>query len=123
MSEQALSTRRDARHALRPGAALLSVPAETRNEPPTIAIVTVISLAGVGFRVDAMRADLETGALVDGARIRIGECEIEGRLAIREVHPVKPTEIEVGALFFPSDHEGEGRLMALIAGIEAAREL
>jgi hypothetical protein len=122
MSDQAVSTRRDPRHALRPGAGRVTVPSENFDDPATMAPLTVISLAGVGFRVPASRTDLQPGALVPGARIHVGECELVGELAVRVVHPVGEEQVEIGALFYPVNLETEGRLMALVAGIEAALE-
>ena len=122
MSDQLLSTRRDVRYALRPGAAFLSIPTDGLDEPSTVAPVTLISLSGVAFRLDAFRMDLGPGGLIKDAVIRVGACEIAGNLAIREVHHTTGSEVEVGALFYPSDIEDENRHMALIAGIEAVRE-
>lgn len=114
-------TRRDPRLALREGVAELHVPAVQFDDPPTVAVVTRISVAGLGFRIDRSRRDLETGMLVRGVRIRVGECEIEGDLAVRDVDDGAGSLLEIGGLFYPAGNETEGRLMALIAGIEAGR--
>jgi hypothetical protein len=122
MSEPALSTRRDARYALSEGSAFLSIPSDSREDPPAVAVLTTISLAGLGFRLAADRAELRVGAMIRGARVRIGSCEIEGQLAIREVRPAPSGAVQAGALFYPASQEGEGRLMAVISAFETAKK-
>ena len=77
-------------------------------------------MAGVAFAVDAAPAGVAPGLSLGEVRLRFGECELRGDMAVRDLRPLPTGAIEVGGLFLPRDVETEGRLMALLAGIAAA---
>ena len=120
MMENAISTRRDTRYQLRAGTSSIEFPGHLSKTLGSSAVLTRISVSGLGFETDASTA-LETGALLEGVTIRVGDCMLKGDLVVRSIEPAGDPAVEVGCLFYPTGRGDGDRLMALIAGIEAVK--
>jgi hypothetical protein len=115
-----ISTRRDPRHALRPGTYFVEFPRPLSETQDARVSLTHISVAGLAFQLAGMPG-LETGSTVKGVTVRIGDCRLEGDVVVQYVDSAKAPAVEVGCLFYPAGRDNADRLMALIAGIEATR--
>jgi hypothetical protein len=80
--------------------------------------LTSLSVAGLTFEVDT-DLGMEQGTLLQAATVLIGECAIEGDLAVRYVRLVADSTIETGCVFYPSSHAGAEKWLAVIAGVQA----
>jgi len=120
MISPATFTRRDPRHALRPGSCFVDFPGPLSDTEDASAPMTHISVAGLAFQT-AVLPGLEAGSIVEGVTVRVGDCRIEGDIVVQYVDPTKTPGAEIGCVFHPAGDGNADRLMALIAGIEAAR--
>lgn len=120
MTLHAPSTRRDRRYPLPPGAGIVELPPGPGRPERLEAPLTRISVAGIAFLIEAGAAPLPPGSILRGARVRVGECVLEGEVSVRDAYPVAGKGIEVGAIFLPESRDVESRLMALLAGIRLA---
>lgn len=113
------STRRDVRHDLRQGLGSIELAPSPAAPGGVSGALRRISVAGLCFRVERDAPWLRPGALIPGVQVRVGECVLDGEIRVRSVVPDR-RGVEVGCLFHPSDDRTEERLMALIAGLNAA---
>lgn len=120
MSAHGPSTRRDQRYELPRGTSFVEFQNPLSESQGANAELVRISVAGLALETSGPSM-LRTGAIVKGVRVRVGECRIEGDLVVRSIEPAKDPALEVGCLFYPSGDRNAERLMALIAGIDAAR--
>ncbi len=112
-------TRRDARHDLSRGSSFVELPYPVSKTDHTSAALTRISVAGLAFETTS-EPTLDVGAIVAGVTVRVGDCRLRGDLVVQALATTAPP-VEVGCLFYPAAPADADRLMALIAGIEAAR--
>jgi len=114
MLQHAETTRRDLRHKLRRGIAFV----EFEIDGPHRGDLTSVSVAGLTFEVNTDET-MEEGTAVQAATVLIGECAIEGDLAVRHVRQVNESRIEAGCMFYPSSHVGVEKWSAAVAVIGA----
>ena len=118
MSHLATTTRRDLRHEVRRGIAFVEFEiAESGNESLR-GDLTSVSAAGLTFEADA-DAGVEQGTMVQTATVLIGECAIEGDLAVKFVRRANESKIEAGCVFYPSSHVGAEKWSAVVAVMKA----
>ena len=118
MSHHAATTRRDLRHKVRRGVAFVEFEIDDSGNGQMRGDLTSVSVAGLTFEVDT-DLDMEQGSLVQAATVLIGECSIEGDLAVRFVRRVNESRIETGCVFYPSSHVGTEKWSAVVAVMEA----
>ena len=118
MSHHAATTRRDLRHKLRRGIAFVEFETDDPSNGPRRGDLTSVSVAGLTFEVDT-DAVLEKGTMLQAATVLIGECAIEGDLAVRYVRRMNESRIETGCVFYPSSHVGTEKWSAVVAVMEA----
>ena len=118
MSHHAATTRRDLRHKLRRGIAFVEFEIDDSSNGPLRGDLTSVSVAGLTFEVDT-DADMEKGTLVQAATVLIGECAVEGDLAVRYNRRKSESTTEIGCVFYPSSHAGAEKWSAVIAGMQA----
>ena len=114
MSVHAETTRRDPRHRLRRGIAFV----EFEIDGPRRGDLTSVSVAGLTFEVNTDEG-MEEGTAVQAATVLIGECEIEGDLALRHIRRINDSRIEAGCMFYPSSNTGAEKWSAVVAVIGA----
>jgi hypothetical protein len=117
MPVHAETTRRDLRFKVRRGVGFV----EFHIDRPQRGDLTSVSAAGLTFEINA-DDDMKEGMAVQAATVLIGECAIEGDLAVRHVRPVNESRIEAGCMFYPSSHTGVEKWSAAVAVIEAVGE-
>ena len=118
MSHQSPATRRDLRHSLRRGIGFVEFEIGDSGNGRRRGDLTSVSVAGVTFEVDT-DAGMEEGTLLQAATVLIGECAVEGDLAVRYIRRVNESTIETGCLFYPSSHAGTEKWSAVVAGMRA----
>jgi hypothetical protein len=114
MPVHAESTRRDLRHKVRRGVGFV----EFEIDRPLRGNLTSVSVAGLTFEVNT-EDEMKEGTAVQAAVVLIGECAIEGDLAVRHVRRVNESRIEAGCMFYPSSHTGVEKWSAAVAVIGA----
>lgn len=119
MLVQVPSTRRDVRHRIRRGSASVELPHPRVPGTRVTGRLYVLSVAGFAFELEADPEAFRPGELIPRVDLRVGDCLLQGELAVRDVRDVGGGRIEVGCLFYPTAHDEE-RWSALIAGIEVA---
>ncbi len=62
---------------------------------------------------------MEEGTLLQAATVLIGECAVEGNLAVIYIRRVNESTIETGCVFYPSSYPGAEKWSAVVAGIHA----
>jgi hypothetical protein len=120
VSIEAPSTRRDTRHAIRPGSSFVEF-AHPDGQEPVRAALTRISIAGFAFQFEGPLHDFQPETCLPGLRLHVGPCVLEGQAVVRSIISTHASGGEVGCLFHPETRESEERWMALIAGIEAVQ--
>lgn len=118
MSHHAATKRRDLRHKLRRGIAFVEFEIDGSDNVRWRGDLTSVSVAGISFEVDTDVA-LEKGTLLQAATILIGECAVEGDLAVKHVRRVNESRTETGCVFYPSSHTGAEKWSAVVAVIKA----
>ena len=118
MSHHAATTRRDLRHKLRRGIAFVEFEIDDSSNGPLRGDLTAVSVAGLTFEVDTDAA-LEKGTMLEAATVLIGECAIEGDLAVRYVRRMSESRTEAGCMFYPSSHTGAEKWSAVVAVMQA----
>ncbi len=118
MSHHAATTRRDLRHKVRRGVAFVEFEIDDSGNGRLRGDLTSISVAGLTFEVDNDAA-MEKGTLLQTATILIGECSIEGDLAVRYVRRMSESRTETGCVFYPSSHIGTEKWSAVVAVMKA----
>ena len=117
MLQHAETTRRDLRFKVRRGVAFVEFEIEGQRRGD----LTSVSVAGLTFEVNNGEGMKEGMALQD-ATVLIGECVIEGDLAVRHIRHVNESRIEAGCMFYPSSHTGVEKWSAVVAAIGAVCE-
>jgi len=79
-----------------------------------------ISAAGLAFEIRTDAATLRAGSLIHDARVRVGECELHGTIAIKNVRAPAKDRTHVGCLFYPVSPAVEHALMSLLTGLGAS---
>ncbi len=115
------STRRDTRFVLRPGSGRVEFDHPRLAGCRCSSQLTMVSVAGLDFGLDESIGDVSPGMVFAGATVRVGDCALRGDVAIRNVAPGPDGLTRLGCLFYPASREDEGKLMALIAGMEAVQ--
>ncbi|MEE8411887.1 MAG: hypothetical protein V3S47_05250 [Acidobacteriota bacterium] len=118
MSHPATTTRRDLRHEVRRGIAFVEFEIAESGKGKLRGDLTSVSAAGLTFELDT-DAGVEQGALVQAATVLIGECAIEGDLAVKFVRRMNESRIETGCVFYPSSHIGAEKWSAVVAVMKA----
>jgi hypothetical protein len=118
MSHQSPITRRDLRYRLRRGIGFVEFEIGDSGNGRRRADLTSLSVAGLTFEVDT-DVGMEQGTLLQAATVLIGECAIEGDLAVRHIRLVADSTIETGCVFYPSSHAGAEKWSAVVAGMQA----
>lgn len=118
MSHQSPTTRRDPRYDLRPGVGFVEFEVNGSANDCQRADLTSVSVAGLTFEMDT-DPGIEEGTLLKAATVLIGECEVEGDLAVRYIRRVNESRIETGCVFYPCSHLGAEKWSAVVAGIYA----
>ena len=117
MPVHAETTRRDLRFRVRRGVAFV----DFEIDRPQRGDLTSVSVAGLTFEVNTDE-ELAEGTAIQSATVLIGECAIEGDLAVRHVRRVNESRIEAGCMFYPSSHTGVEKWSAVVAVIGAVCE-
>ena len=120
MSPHSSSERRDPRYSFRPGIAFVefSIP----DIGSCRADLTVLSMCGLCFEWQEPAHEIEPETLLTDVTIHVGECELQGNVAVKISRRIDKSKTEIGGLFYPASDEIEDKLMTLIAGIEAVQE-
>ncbi len=118
MSHHSPLRRRDLRHRLRRGIGFVEFEIDDSCNGQRRGDLTSVSVAGLTFEVDT-DAGMEQGTMLQAATVLIGECAIEGELAVRYIRRVNESTIETGCVFYPSSHAGAEKWSAVVAGIQA----
>jgi len=118
MSNHSETTRRDRRHKLCRGGAFVEFEIEPSTDGRWRGELTSISAAGLTFEMDT-GVLIETGTLLQAVTVLIGECAIEGDLAVRYVRRANESTNEMGCVFYPASHAGAEKWSAVFAGMEA----
>lgn len=118
MSHHAATTRRDLRHKVRRGIAFVEFEIDDSGNGLLRGDLTAVSVAGLTFEVDTDAA-LEKGTMLEAATVLIGECAIEGDLAVRYVRRMNESRTEAGCMFYPSSHTGAEKWSAVVAVMQA----
>ena len=116
MLQHAETTRRDLRFRVRRGIAFV----EFEIEGPRRGDLTSVSVAGLTFEVNNDEG-MEEGRAMQ-ATVLVGECAIEGDLAVRHIRRVNESRVEAGCMFYPSSHTGVEKWSAVVAVIGAICE-
>ena len=119
MSDHPPTTRRDPRYSVRPGVGFVEFEINDSGDNCRRADLTSVSAAGLTFEMDS-DPGIKEGTLLQAATVLIGECEVEGDLAVRYIRRVNKSRIETGCVFYPSTHPGAEKWSAVVAGIYAA---
>lgn len=115
------STRRDQRLPVRRGSSSVELPHPLGAGRILRGELTLISVSGLAFEVEADAGAFAPGTGLAGVAVRVGHCVLSGKVQVRASKPVGDgTRAEVGCLFVPDSLETERRWMAVVAGIEAA---
>jgi len=117
MLQHAESTRRDLRFKVRRGVGFV----EFDSDGPRRGDLTSVSVAGLTFEVNTDEG-LKEGIALQDATVLIGECAVEGDLAVRHLRQVNDSRIEAGCMFYPSSPIGLEKWSALVAVIGAVCE-
>lgn len=117
MSIHAETTRRDLRHRLRRGVAFVELEADEDLRGD----LTSVSPAGLTFEVNGGES-VEERMAAQAATVLIGECAIEGDLAVKHIRQVSDSRIEAGGMFYPSSHTAAEKWSAVVAAIGAICE-
>jgi hypothetical protein len=120
MTVQTPSTRRDPRFALPEGAGSVEFQVDGHSDVHYRAGLKDVSVAGLTFEMDVGPA-IARGDLLRGAIVRIGECEVEGELAVRYIQVPREARIDVGCLFYPASQIGEEKWSSVVSGVRAAK--
>jgi hypothetical protein len=91
-----------------------------RGEGLARAPLTRISVAGFAFEIEGS-THLRPQTTLQGLKLHIGRCVLEGQGVVRSVATVDGGRTEVGCLFHPESSESEDRWTAVVAGIEAVQ--
>jgi hypothetical protein len=112
--------RRDRRFELQAGLSSIEFdhPSEERR---CIGEMLMISVAGLAFKLNGAVNGIEPGTVIIGARVSVGDCALEGDLAVKNATPVEDGGTCLGCLFYPDTGVDETKLMTLLAGMEAVR--
>ncbi|TDI47703.1 MAG: hypothetical protein E2P01_06515 [Acidobacteria bacterium] len=118
MSHQGATTRRDPRHKLSQGIGFVEFEIDDSRNGRQRGDLTSVSVAGLTFEVDT-DAGMEKGMLVQAVTVLIGECVVEGDLAVKYVRRVNESRTETGCVFYPSSHTGAEKWLAVVAVMKA----
>ncbi len=118
MSHHGATTRRDLRHKVRRGIAFVEFEIDDSGDGLLRGDLTSVSVAGLTFEVDT-DAKIEKGTMLQAATVLIGECAIEGDLAVRHVRQMNESRTETGCVFYPSSHVGAEKWSAVVAVMQA----
>lgn len=113
-----LSTRRDLRHAIRPGSCFVELPGQ--GQMLRSAALVRVSPAGFAFEIDEEAPTLFEGACFEDVTVRIGQGLLKGDITIRNASRIDDQRTEIGCLFYPTA-ECEDNWMSFLAGVEAAQ--
>lgn len=122
MSVETPSTRRDTRHAVRPGSSFVEF-SHPDGQGAVRAALTRISIAGFAFLLEGPLQDFQPETCLPDMRLHVGPCVLEGQAVVRSITAATESGGEIGCLFHPETRESEERWVALIAGIEAVSGL
>jgi hypothetical protein len=75
-----------------------------------------ISVSGLRFRLSEQLPLLARGGVIEGVVVRVGECEMRGKLLIKHV-TVEDSRKHCGAIFYPADESDLYKLNGVLAGI------
>ncbi len=114
MPLHAETTRRDLRFRMRRGIAFVEFELDGLRRGD----LTSVSVAGLTFEVENDEGMNESVA-VQAATVLVGECAIEGDLAVRHIRRVNDSRVEVGCMFYPASHTGVEKWSAVVAVIGA----
>jgi hypothetical protein len=77
-----------------------------------------ISVSGMSFALERELPLLSRGAVIAGVLVRIGDCEMRGKLLIKHVTR-NGSDVICGAVFYPASEIDMNKLNGMIAGISA----
>lgn len=118
MPEKKVEYRRDPRYALREDRAFAEFD-DPRDGARWCGRLLSLSAAGIALMVDA-RLDFNSGTVLEGVTLRVGPCELHGRIVVKNVRIIEcEVRSVIGGLFYPGNESESRAVMALIAGMEA----
>jgi hypothetical protein len=114
-----VNTQRDRRFALlvsRDARVQFAYPAnsELRRDQPLLDI----SVTGLSFGLEHELPLLVRGAVIHGAVVRVGDCDMTGKLLVKHLTRSED-QFVCGAVFYPASEMESVKLNGLIAGISA----
>jgi hypothetical protein len=112
--------RRDRRFDLQSGLSSIEFehPSEDRR---CIGELLMISVAGLAFRLNGTVNGIEPGTVIIGAKVSVGDCALEGDLAVKNATPEGDGGTRLGCLFYPETGADETTLMTLLTGMEVVQ--
>ena len=75
-----------------------------------------ISVSGISFELDTLLPLLSRGTVIASVRVRVGECDMLGKMLVKHVTRNGP-EVICGAVFYPATEMDLNKLNGLMAGI------
>jgi len=80
--------------------------------------LTSVSVVGLTFEMDS-DPGIKEDTLLQATTVLVGECEVEGDLAVKYIRRVTKSRIETGCVFYPSTHGDAEKWSAVVAVIHA----
>ncbi len=111
--------RRDTRFTFVGSSATIELPQASGT--PLQARLLDLSVAGLAFEMDASLADLKESMLLP-AVVHVGQCDLRGKILIKNVRTPAPGRVQVGTLFYPESPDVEYALMALLTGLAKSKQ-
>ena len=81
--------------------------------------LTQISIRGATFCMPHRFPEIDKGAMLCDAVIRLGQLELRGNLAVLHTTRQSDSEYRCGVLFCPSSDSDRNRLVSLISRLES----
>ena len=120
MTTATYAGRRDRRFDLQAGLSSIEFD-HPSDERRCIGELLMISVAGLAFKLNGAVNGIEPGSVIIGVTVSVGDCALEGDLAVKNATPEEDGGTRLGCLFYPDTGADETKLMTLLAGMEAVR--